>query len=151
MSTKTTNTPATRGTRLAAEVRAACNKHTPEQREAAIKRGMEIINGANQTRPLTARLMWAMTDPHFHILNEGEKRLTMRSPHDTVPAYVPVAVLDVSDPAALLERVTDALCISPAGRRDQAPEWFREAKRLDAREVLKALGLPCPCTKVTRK
>lgn len=40
-----------------------------------------------------ARVMTAMVDPHFRVLEVGESGLKMRSANDTIPDYHPVAVL----------------------------------------------------------
>jgi len=47
-------------------------------------------------KTLKPRRMTAMIDPHFRILGEGEKPLKKRSPHDTIPTYVPVLVIPLT-------------------------------------------------------
>ncbi len=89
---------------------------------------------------LKPRRMVAMTDPRFHVLNGEDSLLTMRSPHDTVPRYVPVLVIP------LTKETVDALVTKATAHlhkryRGMMTRW---RIRCDADEVCRALGIKVP-------
>lgn len=80
-----------------------------------------------------ARVMWAVTDPCFHILQGADQKLKKRGPHDTIPDYVRVAVIPLDDIPALRQRMASAFSGSYDGHLH--PD--------DITAMLKALGIPC--------
>lgn len=87
----------------------------------------------NKGGNVKARVMWAMTDPKFRVLNDdAQKRLKMRSPHDTIPDYIRVAVIPLDD-------VDDIVTRAMAAFGSDGVILFRP--RMYA--ALDAIGIPC--------
>ena len=92
-----------------------------------------------------ARVMTAFTDFNgkFHVVNDAD-RLKMRTPHDSIPDYVAVAVLELSESAAAARIEAGAKAMNKilpnAEPWRSCLEWQRDEFRVMARQVLTAIG-----------
>lgn len=90
-----------------------------------------------------ARVMWAVTDPCFHILQGADQKLKKRGPHDTIPDYVRVAVIPLDDVPAMVERATKAMYAMTHGEQEFDADDLMELYRDRARAALASIGIPC--------
>lgn len=84
-----------------------------------------------KTPKLKPRRMWATIDGNIVTVISESRRLKKRSKHDTVPDYIPVAVVPLDDVDGLLRKAGDAFAASHDG----------SLHKDDIRAVFMAIGL----------